>query len=100
MKKKIPPPQLRTIAANDLVAKVWKPTGKLVGEPRLISKNDVLFLVPIHYVSLWKMMQAGEFPRAVAIGCNNFWKENEVKNWLENQPLRRFKNDRSKKEMA
>nr|WP_283827539.1 AlpA family phage regulatory protein [Bradyrhizobium diazoefficiens] len=58
----------------------------------------MLFKVPLSYPTIWKMMQDGTFPRAVAVGQANCWKENEINNWLANRPLRRFKNDRIKED--
>lgn len=89
---------LRTIPANDLLGKVWQPKGKLTGSAKLIGKHEVLEMVPINYVTLWRRMTEGSFPRCIALGQYNYWKKNEVEAWLAEQPLRRLKHDRSRAE--
>jgi predicted DNA-binding transcriptional regulator AlpA len=67
-----------------------------IAEPnpkRLIFKKEVLRRVPLSYASVWKMMCAGTFPRAVACGSKNAWHEDEVEKFIANLPRRTFKGD-------
>jgi prophage regulatory protein len=65
--------------------------------PRLLSKAEVLRLVPVSYPTLWAMMLRGEFPRArkLAPGSNRVaWRADEVFAWIETLPLQALKADR------
>ena len=84
---------LKTVPAAKLASKVWTPPVELP-EGKLISKREMLDLVPLSYPTVWKLMQEGTFPRAIAIGAQNFWRDSEVREWINSQPLRQFKNDK------
>jgi predicted DNA-binding transcriptional regulator AlpA len=65
--------------------------------PRLLSKAEVLALVPVSYPCLWAMMRRGEFPRGrkLAPGSNRVaWRESEVLKWIENLPPQKLKGDK------
>src|SRR4051812_35517247 len=52
--------------------------------PRLLSKSQVLALVPVSYPCLWAMMKRGEFPRSRRLGAGSnriAWVESEVLAW-------------------
>jgi prophage regulatory protein len=59
---------------------------------RLLSKGEVLAKVGLSYVSTWKLIREGAFPRAVVIGGGkNAWLEHEVDAWIAALPRRRLK---------
>jgi prophage regulatory protein len=59
---------------------------------RLLSKGEVLAKVGLSYVSVWKLIREGAFPRAVVIGGGkNAWLEHEVDAWIAALPRRRLK---------
>ena len=64
--------------------------------PRLLSKAEVLRLVPVSYPSLWAWMKRGEFPRPRKLSpCSNRigWVESEILEWMKNLPPQEFKDD-------
>jgi predicted DNA-binding transcriptional regulator AlpA len=58
---------------------------------RLLSKGDVLDKVGLSYVSVWKLMREGAFPRSVVVGGKVFWLEHEVDEFIAKLPRRRLK---------
>jgi predicted DNA-binding transcriptional regulator AlpA len=52
---------------------------------KLISKRELLQLVPLSYPTIWGMMRAGNFPRSVKItdgpNAKAAWYEDEVVAW-------------------
>jgi predicted DNA-binding transcriptional regulator AlpA len=59
---------------------------------RLLSKGEVLAKVGLSYVSVWKLIREGAFPRSVVIGGGkNAWLEHEVDAWIAALPRRRLK---------
>lgn len=59
---------------------------------RLLSKRELLDKVGLTYPSVWKLMRAGAFPRAVVIGGGkNAWLEHEVDAWIAALPRRQLK---------
>jgi predicted DNA-binding transcriptional regulator AlpA len=58
---------------------------------RLLSKGDVLDKVGLSYVSVWKLMREGAFPRSVVVGGKVAWLEHEVDEFIAKLPRRRLK---------
>jgi predicted DNA-binding transcriptional regulator AlpA len=58
---------------------------------RLLSKGDVLDKVGLSYVSVWKLMREGAFPRSVVVGAKVAWLEHEVDEYIAKLPRRRLK---------
>lgn len=56
----------------------------------LISKPEMLDMVCMSYVTIWKLIKAGEFPRAIMIGGRTMWYLDEIQNWLANRPRQSF----------
>jgi predicted DNA-binding transcriptional regulator AlpA len=67
------------------------------GEPRLISKPEVLDRIGVSYVTIWSMMRSGTFPRCRVIGGKSAWIESEVNDWILSRPQRRLKGDKPAK---
>jgi len=61
--------------------------------PRLLSKREVLARVGLTYVTLWKWMRSGKFPRAREVGGKIAWLESEINTWIANLPVKRLKGD-------
>jgi predicted DNA-binding transcriptional regulator AlpA len=66
---------------------------------RLISKAELLRLIPLNYVTIWSMIRAGTFPRAVVLngGKNGrgriAWRAKDINNWMATLPSRRLRDD-------
>ena len=60
---------------------------------RLMSRRQVLDLIPISYPKIWALMQRGEFPRSLAIGGECVWREDEVHAWIDNLSKVKLKGD-------
>ena len=61
---------------------------------RLISKRQLLGLIPISFPSVWARMRKGEFPLSVQLddaGSKSFWYLNEVQQWIESRPRSKLK---------
>ena len=61
---------------------------------KLLSKRQVLALVPVSPATLARWEKQGLFPRRFHIGGNGvwkkaFWREDEVADWIEAQAERR-----------
>jgi predicted DNA-binding transcriptional regulator AlpA len=67
---------------------------------RFLSKLQVLEKTGRSYPSIWAWMQAGTFPRAREIDNELVWWEDEVDQWMEERPIRLFKNDKKKSAAA
>ena len=61
---------------------------------RLLTRAQVLEIVPLAYTTLWQMMRRGDFPRAVKITANRVaWSEKSVREWVEARPRQVLKGD-------
>jgi predicted DNA-binding transcriptional regulator AlpA len=60
---------------------------------KLLSKKQVLERVPVSFVTLWKLMREGTFPRARQIGGRSFWLESEVDRFIASLPIRAYLGD-------
>jgi prophage regulatory protein len=58
---------------------------------RLLSKGELLAKLGLSYPTIWKLMNAGTFPRAVVVGGKVAWLEHEVDAFIANLPRRRLK---------
>jgi len=60
--------------------------------PSLLSKKQVLERIPLSFVTIWKMMNAGTFPQSRAIGENKtVWLESEIDRWILETPPKPLK---------
>jgi prophage regulatory protein len=61
---------------------------------RLMHRSEVLDIVGATYVTVWKWMRAGKFPRSVVTcGGQVAWYSNEIEAWLASLPRQRLKGD-------
>jgi predicted DNA-binding transcriptional regulator AlpA len=72
---------------------------------RLLSRAEVLRMVPVTYATLWAWQQTGKFPRSVNLGGGadhrkiGFY-EHEVLAWLRSRERVRLKADKAAKQEA
>lgn len=66
---------------------------------RLLSKKQLLEIVPLSYPTIWKLIRAGEFPRGLEMARNGdrvtrvCWREDEALSWIEKLPRQQLKGD-------
>ncbi len=50
---------------------------------KVLRKGELSAMVGLHYSTIWRLMQRGEFPRPVQLSENRVgWLEAEVEEWL------------------
>jgi predicted DNA-binding transcriptional regulator AlpA len=69
------------------------PTDDPAGSDKLLTKRDLLDRIGVSYVTIWKMMVLGTFPRSRAVGGKLVWLESEVNEWIRNLPKTALKGD-------
>jgi prophage regulatory protein len=53
---------------------------------RIIRKKEVLDLVGLSDVSVWRWERAGKFPKRIQLGGNSVgWLESEIQAWIQNR---------------
>ena len=60
----------------------------------LISKRQLLQLIPLSFSSIWTRMRKGEFPLSCQLddaGSKSFWYLDEVSAWIESRPRSQLK---------
>ncbi len=64
---------------------------------RLLTRKQVLEIVPVSYATLWQWMREGQFPRALKIGPNSrvAWRADEVQAYVDSRPRQQLKGDLS-----
>jgi prophage regulatory protein len=68
-------------------------TVKKVARARLMSRAEVLEVVPFTYTSIWKMMRAGTFPRGREIAGKICWLESEIEQWIAERPVKALRGE-------
>jgi predicted DNA-binding transcriptional regulator AlpA len=60
---------------------------------RLLTKKQVLQIIPLSYSTIWEMTRRGEFPRAIQIcGSNRVaYLETEILEWIRSRPRQELK---------
>ena len=54
---------------------------------RILSKRETCEMVNMSNVTLWRKMNAGEFPKAVQLGPNRMgWRLSTVQKWIAELP--------------
>ena len=56
----------------------------------LISKPELLAIVPLSYPAIWKLAREDMFPRGIYIGQRALWYLDEVEQWLADRPRQKF----------
>jgi prophage regulatory protein len=58
-----------------------------VDAPRILSLNTLIERVPLHPSTIWRMENAGRFPKRIRLGARAVgWLEHEVNQWIADQP--------------
>jgi len=53
---------------------------------RFLRRKEVLEITGVSYVTLWRWMDKGRFPKSFQLGENSIgWKDDEVNEWIENR---------------
>jgi prophage regulatory protein len=53
---------------------------------RFLRRKEVLEITGVSYVTLWRWMDKGTFPKSFQLGENSIgWKDDEVNEWIENR---------------
>lgn len=52
-------------------------------EVSLLSERDVLNRIPVNRSTLWRRINAGTFPKPIALGKRTFWRSDEVTAYIE-----------------
>ncbi len=66
---------------------------KEINPMRLIPKREVMARVGVTYVTIWRWMREGTFPRSRVVGYQSMWFESEVDAWIADRPIRELKGD-------
>lgn len=66
----------------------------------LLTKGETLARVKLTYSTVWRMMRAGTFPRARAVGARSMWLASEIDAWMAALPTRPLKGDDEKGKAA
>jgi prophage regulatory protein len=57
--------------------------NKTENRPRIMRKPEMLNMVGLSDPTIWRMEQAGNFPKRIQLGGNSCgWLESEVMGWL------------------
>jgi prophage regulatory protein len=53
----------------------------------ILSKKDVIKMIGLSPVTLWRMEKAGNFPNRIKLGPRRIgWREDDVNSWIESRP--------------
>lgn len=58
-------------------------------ELELLPTGEVKRRVPLSDATLWRWIKAGEFPKPMKIVGKNFWRADEINQWIERQSAAR-----------
>lgn len=59
------------------------------GQTRFLRIRQVLALVPVSRPTIYRMMERGEFPKALRIGSSSLWVEAEINKWMNDKVAER-----------
>ena len=61
---------------------------------RLLTRKQLLEIVPFSYTTIWELMRRGAFPKALRIGAQKVaWRDDEVRAWIDCRPRQQLKGD-------
>lgn len=60
---------------------------------RLLTKAEVVAMVGMSFVTVWRMMRAGTFPRSRLVRSRPMWLNSELSLWFERLPRVPLKGD-------
>ena len=65
-------------------------------QERIIRKPELLEIVPLSHVTIWRMEKGGKFPKRVQIGGNAVgWLASEVNQWIKQKAAERMQGEAS-----
>jgi prophage regulatory protein len=68
--------------AQQLLAEAEDDAPEKTGLRRMLNLQQVLTIVPVSPVTLWRMEKTGQFPRGTFISANKkIWWEDEIQKW-------------------
>ena len=51
---------------------------------KILTRKQVMAVVPYSHTQLWRLERAGNFPRRIKLGPNRVgWVESEINDWIE-----------------
>lgn len=57
---------------------------------RILRKPEVIRIVGLSDVTIWRLERAGDFPKRLKLGGNSVgWLESEIANWIQERAERR-----------
>lgn len=63
-------------------------------QDRIIRKAELLSIIPLSHVTIWRMEKAGKFPKRVQIGGNAVgWLASEVNQWIKQKAAERMQGE-------
>jgi predicted DNA-binding transcriptional regulator AlpA len=66
------------------------------GGERLLNRRELRRRVPVSDMTIWRWEAKGLFPAHLSIGGRSFWRESEVRQWIDEQSSRRFEQGRTR----
>jgi predicted DNA-binding transcriptional regulator AlpA len=88
-----PPPRTPAEPGIRHTLRLLKHPPALPTEPASTDKLDLLDRIGVSYVTIWKMMCKGTFPRSRAVGGKLVWLESEINEWIRSLPKTALKGD-------
>ena len=52
---------------------------------RLINRRQLQETIPVSQMTLWRWTRAGAFPAPIRIAGRNYWREDQIRQWLQSQ---------------
>ena len=53
---------------------------------KILTRKQVMAVVPYSQTHLWRLERAGQFPRRIKLGPNRVgWLESEINEWIESR---------------
>jgi len=74
------------IAMQDIKEILGHIQKMLIDRPdRFLTLKDVTAKTTLHKTSIYRRMEAGDFPQSIKLSRNTVWSEIEVVQWMEEQ---------------
>jgi predicted DNA-binding transcriptional regulator AlpA len=85
-------PRRRQSTEDHSIPKTTKSSHQPKLRDQLLSRKEVLSLVPLSYPTIWSLMRRGLFPASRAIGEHKCaWLASEVATWIVSRPIVKLK---------
>jgi len=91
----IPPPLRPPTSAPPAAEHQESSWANLLPDTPLLTRAQLLKIIPVTYPVIWDWIRKGEFPRAIKIGKHKVaWRRDEVIRWLEGRERQRLLGDK------